>query len=83
VPERRSKIYTNKIFRRNLEFPGGISPGYMSGRNTVASLASYTATGHGAAQRPTATTRQWWWMCKIATLSCVFFKRVVLPSDRY
>ena len=34
VPERHSKIYTNKNFRGNLEFPGGIPPGYMSGRNT-------------------------------------------------
>jgi len=26
VPERRSKIYTNKNFRGDLEFPGEISP---------------------------------------------------------
>jgi len=35
VPERGSKIYTNKNIRGNLEFPGRIPPGYMSGRNTV------------------------------------------------
>ena len=43
VPEQRSKIYTNKNFPGNLEFPGEFLPGCMSRRNTVCNAAAQKA----------------------------------------